>query len=131
MKRLLAAALLLVGAGGSPVAVPGALAQSGDTAQVASAAEQELTPAQRRTLERRRERRREWERRRARVPTLRPEELVPLLGDPQVAVIDVTCEEGRGRLTGRIPGSTWEVWNRVADWAPRYPPEKTLVVYCA
>jgi hypothetical protein len=94
-----------------------------------AAAEPTLSEAKRRALERRREREenRPW----ITVPELEREAVRGLLGDPAVAILDVTCGDQAAKFRDRIPGATWHDWARVEQWAPRYRKDQTIVVYCA
>lgn len=62
-------------------------------------------------------------------PRMAKEELRPLLGDPDVVVIDVRI--GGDRAPTRIPGSVYENASDVESWAGKYPKGKRIVLYCA
>ncbi|GAB4256921.1 rhodanese-like domain-containing protein [Deferrisoma sp.] len=65
------------------------------------------------------------------VPTMQVEDLAARLGEEGLVVIDVTCRERRGRLSGQIPGAVWRDCTRVEEWAPEFRKDQFLVVYCA
>lgn len=68
----------------------------------------------------------------AKVPRMTKEELKPLLGNPDVIVLDVRLEEEWNRSGSKIQGAVRE--NPEKDyktWASKYPKDKTLVFYCS
>ncbi len=111
--------------------MPGGMAQVGDSTQlegwtgVASASETE-SDARIRLRERRRERS-PW----IDVPEVTVSEALESLGQPGVAVLDVTCRERRSRLTHKIPGAVWRDCTRVEEWAEEYRAAELVLVYCA
>lgn len=64
------------------------------------------------------------------VTRITKEELKQMLGKPEVVVIDVRKEKDWKTSDIRIPGATWEDFQDVEKWAPKYPKEKTIVLYC-
>jgi hypothetical protein len=59
------------------------------------------------------------------------EELKQLLGDPDIAIVDVRTGRdwtGSGR---KIPGAVREEPGDPGGWAKRYPKDKKIVLYCA
>ncbi len=64
-------------------------------------------------------------------PFMEPEELKARLGDPSLAIIDVRADLDEEGGPGRIQGAVLEIYNEVANWAPKYPQDQTIVVYCA
>jgi len=68
----------------------------------------------------------------AKVPRMTKEELKPLLGNPDVIVLDVRLEGEWDRSGLKIHGAVRE--NPEKDyrtWGSKYPKEKTLVFYCS
>jgi hypothetical protein len=65
------------------------------------------------------------------VPRMTKEELKPLIGDPNVIVIDVRSLGDWNKDTLMIQGAIRENPMDVPDWIDKYPKEKTLVFYCA
>ena len=66
------------------------------------------------------------------VPRMTKEELKPLLGNPDVAILDVRIagEWKRGDL--KIMGAVREDPEKdYRTWASKYPKDKTLVFYCS
>lgn len=63
------------------------------------------------------------------IPRMTKEELRPLLGNPDVVVLDVRIE-GRNAPT-RIPGAVYEDPLKVDDWSFRYPKGNRIVLYCS
>ncbi len=64
-------------------------------------------------------------------PRMQPEELKARLDDPSLAIIDVRADLDEESGPGRIQGAVLEIYNEVANWAPKYPKDKTIVLYCA
>ena len=58
------------------------------------------------------------------------EELMPLLGNPDVVVIDVRKDGDYKSSPLKIQGSVREEFNDVDNWAGKYPKDKTIVLYC-
>ncbi len=63
------------------------------------------------------------------VPRMAKEELKTLLGSPEVVILDVRL--GGGNAPRRITGSVFEDPEKVSDWAPKYPKDKKIVLYCS
>ena len=63
------------------------------------------------------------------VPRITKEELKTLLGSPEVVILDVRL--GGGNDPRRITGSVYEDPEKVSVWAPKYPKEKKIVLYCS
>ncbi len=64
-------------------------------------------------------------------PRIQLDELKARLGDPTWVIIDVRAEVDPAENTPRIKGAVLEIYNQVAAWAPKYPRDKTIVLYCA
>ncbi len=61
------------------------------------------------------------------VPELGIDQVSPLLGKPEVVILDLRT----GKIDAKIPGSIREDPNRSLDaWAEKFPKEKTLILYC-
>jgi hypothetical protein len=65
------------------------------------------------------------------VPRMTKEELKPLVGNPDVVVIDVRSLGDWNKDTLMIKGAIREDPMDVPDWMDKYAKEKTLVFYCA
>ncbi len=65
------------------------------------------------------------------VPRMTKEDLKPLLGNPDVIIVDVRAPGDWASDTLMIKGATREDPMNVASWINRYPKDKTLVFYCA
>ena len=65
------------------------------------------------------------------IPRLTKEELKPLLGNPDVAVIDVRAKGDWEKETSMIKGAVREDPMNVASWIDKYPKGTTLVFYCS
>ena len=63
------------------------------------------------------------------IPRMTKEELRPLLGTPEVVVLDVRL--GGEHAPTRIAGAVYENPRKVADWSSRYPKEKRIILYCS
>ena len=63
------------------------------------------------------------------IPRMTKEELKPLLGNPEVVVLDVRIE-GENAPT-RIAGAMYEDPEKVADWSVKYWRGKRIVLYCS
>ena len=63
------------------------------------------------------------------VPRITKEELKTLLGSPEVVILDVRL--GGGNAPEKITGSVLEDPENVSDWAPKYPKDKKIVLYCS
>ena len=65
------------------------------------------------------------------IPRMTKEELKPLLGHPEVILIDVRESDDWNKSKEKIRGAVREDPEKdVATWAGRYSKEKTLVFYC-
>ena len=65
------------------------------------------------------------------VPRMEPAELKDHLDDPDLVVIDVRLDSDLAGSSARIKGAVRESNGTVAQWAPNYPKDKTIVLYCA
>ncbi len=65
------------------------------------------------------------------VPRMTKEELKPLLGNPDVIIIDVRANTDWEGDTLMIKGAVREDPTQVASWMDKYPKGKTLLFYCA
>jgi hypothetical protein len=59
-------------------------------------------------------------------PVLTKDDLVPLLGRPDVAIIDV-----RSGSSLKIQGAVSENPTEVKNWASKYSTDETIILYCA
>jgi rhodanese-related sulfurtransferase len=63
-------------------------------------------------------------------PKMTKEELRPLVGDPNVVIIDVRLDDEWKKSESKIKGAVREDPEKtIKDWADKYPREKTLVFY--
>ena len=63
-------------------------------------------------------------------PKMTIEELRPLLGDPNVVIIDVRLGDEWKKSESKIKGAVREDPEKpIKDWADKYPKDKTLVFY--
>jgi predicted sulfurtransferase len=68
----------------------------------------------------------------AKVPRMTKEELKPLLGNPEVIILDVRVAGEWKRGTLKIQGAVHEDPEKdYKTWASKYPKDKTLVFYCS
>lgn len=67
----------------------------------------------------------------AEVPRMTKEELRPLMGRADVAVVDVRAGGDWTRSNEKIAGAVREEPGAEATWAPKYAKDTTLVFYCA
>ena len=65
------------------------------------------------------------------VPRMTKEDLKPLVGDPNVIVIDVRSMGDWQKDTLMIKGAVREDPVDMASWMDKYPKDKTLVLYCS
>ena len=65
------------------------------------------------------------------VPWISKDELRAVLGNPDWIILDVRKKPDWDKGTPRIPGAFHEDYEQVKDWAPKFPRDKTLVLYCA
>jgi len=63
------------------------------------------------------------------VPRITKEELRPMLGNPDVVIIDVRIGDEWTKSNEKIQGAVREDPEKVDQWAAKYPQEKTLVFY--
>jgi hypothetical protein len=63
--------------------------------------------------------------------TMTKEQLRPLLGKPDVIIIDVRTNYDWDNSKAKIPGAVREEGMKFASWMNKYPKDKTLVLYCA
>ena len=67
-----------------------------------------------------------------RVPRMTKEELKPLLGNPEVIIIDVRVEDEWKEAKWKIQGAVREDSEKdINTWANKYPKDKTLIFYCS
>lgn len=59
------------------------------------------------------------------------EQLKELLGNPEVTILDVRPERDWKISVLKIKGASWEDFEEVEKWAPKYPRNARLVLYCA
>lgn len=65
-----------------------------------------------------------------RVPRITKEDLKPLLGNPDVIILDVRVEEEWKEGKWKIPGALREDPEKdINAWAGKYPKDKTVVFY--
>jgi hypothetical protein len=65
------------------------------------------------------------------IPRMTKEELKPLLGNPDVAVIDVRLGGDWAESDLKIKGAVRENPRDIDSWADKYSKNQTLVFYCA
>lgn len=63
------------------------------------------------------------------VPRMTVEELRPLIGNPEVVIIDVRIGDEWKKSTEKIQGAVREDPENFKQWAAKYPKEKTFVFY--
>jgi hypothetical protein len=59
------------------------------------------------------------------------EQLLPLLGKPDVIIIDVSSNEGWDSRDKKIPGALREEPMKFDSWMNKYPKDKTIILYCS
>jgi rhodanese-related sulfurtransferase len=59
------------------------------------------------------------------------EQLLPMIGNPQVIIIDVRTKYEWDGSASKIKGAVREEGMRFASWINKYPKEKVIVLYCA
>ena len=59
------------------------------------------------------------------------EQLLPLLGKPDVIIIDVSSNEGWEARDKKIPGALREEPMKFESWMNKYPKDKTIILYCS
>jgi len=63
-------------------------------------------------------------------PKMTKEELRPLMGDPNVVIIDVRLNDEWKNSESKIKGAAREDPEKtIRDWADKYPKDKTFVFY--
>jgi hypothetical protein len=68
----------------------------------------------------------------AKVPRMTKEELKPLLGNPDVIILDVRIADDWKKSDLKIKGAVREDPEKdYRSWASKYPKDKTLVFYCS
>jgi rhodanese-related sulfurtransferase len=65
------------------------------------------------------------------IARIEPETLSRNLDQPDLIVIDVRLPSDWEAGQGKIKGSLRESTEKVLNWAPKYPKDKTIVLYCA
>jgi hypothetical protein len=63
------------------------------------------------------------------VPRITKENLKPMLGNPNVIILDVRLLDQWKEAELKIPGAIYEDPNEVDSWLEKYPKDKTLVFY--
>jgi hypothetical protein len=63
------------------------------------------------------------------VPLITPDELRPMIGNPDVVIIDVRVGDEWTKSKEKIQGAAREAPEKVNQWAVKYPKEKTIVFY--
>jgi rhodanese-related sulfurtransferase len=58
------------------------------------------------------------------------EQLFPLLGKPDVIIIDVRTKYDWDESKVKIPGAVREEGMKFGSWMKKYPKDKTIVLYC-
>ncbi len=59
------------------------------------------------------------------------EQLLPMLGKPDVIIIDVRTNYDWDKSKMKIKGAVREEGMKFASWMNKYPRDKTIVLYCA
>ena len=59
------------------------------------------------------------------------EQLLSLLGKPDVIIIDVSSNEGWHSRNEKIPGALREEPMKFESWMSKYPKDKTIILYCS
>jgi len=65
------------------------------------------------------------------VPRMSIEELKEQIGSPNLVIIDVRTPHDWEESKAKIKGAIREEPSQSDSWMSKYPPEKTLVFYCA
>ncbi len=63
--------------------------------------------------------------------TMTKEQLLPLLGKPDVIIIDVRTNYDWSTSKVKIKGAVREEGMKFGSWMNKYPKDKTIVLYCA
>ncbi len=66
-----------------------------------------------------------------RVSMVTTDQLRAMLGDPEVALIDLRINRDWNSADREIPGAVHEDPDNIRDWAKKYPKDKKIVLYCA
>jgi rhodanese-related sulfurtransferase len=64
------------------------------------------------------------------IARIEPETLSRNLDQPDFIVIDVRLPSDWEASQSKIKGALRESTEKVLDWAPKYPRDKTIVLYC-
>ena len=67
----------------------------------------------------------------AEAPRITKEGLKPMLGDPDLIIIDVLVQDQWEAVDQKIPGAVHENPEEVDSWADKYPKDKSYVLYSA
>jgi hypothetical protein len=67
----------------------------------------------------------------AKVPRMTIQELKEQMGKPNLVIIDVRSSHDWEESKTKIKGSVREEASKVGAWIAKYPPGKTIVLYCA
>lgn len=65
------------------------------------------------------------------VPWMTKEELKGRLEGPDLIILDVRKKPDWDKSSRKIQTAVHEDYERVKEWAGKYPQDKTLVLYCA
>lgn len=65
------------------------------------------------------------------VPKMSKEELLAVVGNPDVIIIDVRTGADWTSSQTKIKGAVREDPQKVSSWMEKYPKDKTLVFYCS
>jgi rhodanese-related sulfurtransferase len=63
--------------------------------------------------------------------TMTKEQLRPMLGKPDVIIIDLRTNYDWDNSKVKIPGAVREEGMKFGSWMNKYPKDKTIVLYCA
>ena len=64
-------------------------------------------------------------------PRITMEELISMLGNPDLVIIDSLVGDQWATVAQKLPGAVHENPDDVESWADKYPKDKTIVTYCA
>ena len=64
-------------------------------------------------------------------PRMTKEQLKPLLGSPDLVVLDIRLDEQWKFSNRKITGAVHENPTIPGTWLDKYPKDKTIVLYCA
>lgn len=64
-------------------------------------------------------------------PRMTKEQLKPLLGSPDLVILDIRLDEQWRFSNRKIPGAVHENPTVPDTWIDKYPKGKTIVLYCA